>query len=147
MSQSYSDDTVDLPEEERGSASGSEGGKVCCSCGKSVEGHRRFKDSAGYWCKDCHRVDRKRQQAPEGRCPDCGRMRPIDKLITAEDGAAVCSACMKERVKKAERFAVKAANDAAEVAEERRTIYIYGGVVAVIVVIVLVSLVFRIMRS
>src|SRR5215510_2363012 len=47
---SASMDTVD---EREGETSGKKG-KVCCQCGKSLEGHRRFKDSIGYWCKDCH---------------------------------------------------------------------------------------------
>src|SRR5882757_5545734 len=109
MSEPYqeeSDDTVDIPRME--SAVDETGGKSCCQCGKDLRGHRRFKDSVGYWCKDCHRVDVQRHVVPEGRCPDCGRMRPLDKLYMTGDGVQVCSVCLKERQGKAEKYAVRA---------------------------------------
>src|SRR5437868_4615709 len=31
--------------------------KVCWKCGRDLTGHRRFKDSFGYWCIDCHKAD------------------------------------------------------------------------------------------
>jgi hypothetical protein len=91
-------DTVDEPELqiESASTSGEKNDKVCCSCGKDLRGHRRWKDSAGYWCKDCHRVDRARNTVPEQRCQDCGRMKPLDKL-KEYDGEHICVGCAKIR--------------------------------------------------
>jgi hypothetical protein len=68
--------------------------KLCCSCGKELTGHTRFKDSLGYWCKDCHRTDKKRRQGI--RCAGCGREFPESKLI-AFQGEYHCFSCEKQR--------------------------------------------------
>jgi NMD protein affecting ribosome stability and mRNA decay len=135
---SHSDDTVDLPKVE----SDDDGNKKkCCQCGKDLRGHRRFKDSVGYWCKDCHRVDKARNTVPEGRCPDCGRMRPLDKLYQTDDGSQVCSECLKERKKQAEKYAVKYEADKVEKWQERSKTLILLGVLGLLAVIVLVRFV------
>jgi hypothetical protein len=69
-------------------------GKVCCACGKDLTGHTRFKDSIGYWCKDCHRTDKRRRQGI--KCAGCGREFPEQKLILFEHEHR-CATCEKER--------------------------------------------------
>src|ERR1041385_5649145 len=87
-----SDDTVDEPPEGAAPISKI---KTCCNCGKVLTGHRRFKDSVGYWCKDCHRTDKARNKAMETKCPDCGRPVPINSLQQYQD-RRICFACYKE---------------------------------------------------
>ncbi len=104
-------DTVDEPELQVDYGAGSERGgpeKRCCQCGKDVRGHTRFKDSLGYWCKDCHKADKKRSTATETRCPDCGRMKPIDKMQLVKD-QYVCQTCAKVRAAEAKKVMEKMA--------------------------------------
>lgn len=145
----HSDDTVDLPKVETDAeldAAADPNSKRCCQCGKDLRGHRRFKDSVGYWCKDCHRLDKARNKQPEGRCPDCGRMRPLDKLFQASDGTQVCSNCLKERQKELEKYAVKEAAEAEEKWQQRKPLYIMLGILILLGVIVVVQGVIRMMR-
>lgn len=138
-------DTVDEPELQVESASSStnnsaeKNDKVCCSCGKDLRGHRRWKDSAGYWCKDCHRVDRARNTVPEQRCPDCGRMKAVDKL-REYDGEQICNSCAKirddEKERKQRRLEAKMAEDQIKMASLRKWIII--GVVMTLLLIVAV---------
>jgi hypothetical protein len=123
-----SDDTVGLPQ---GAMEDDGNSKKCCNCGKDLRGHRRFKDSIGYWCKDCHRVDLKRNTAAEARCPDCGRMRPLDKLFMV-DGRNICSACRKEVLAQAEKAAVTAQIEKEVESAERRKLYMMFGVLIVL---------------
>lgn len=143
-SSGHSDDTVDLPKVE--ADDGNLSGKRCCQCGKDLRGHRRFKDSVGYWCKDCHRVDKARTTVAEARCPDCGRMRPLDKLYQTEDGTQVCAACMKERKVSAEKYAVKAAIEDEVKGAERRKLYILFGILGLLGIIVIWSQVSKMMQ-
>jgi hypothetical protein len=131
-------DTVD----EREGESSRKKGKVCCQCGKSLEGHRRFKDSVGYWCKDCHRKDKAANTAAETRCPDCGRMRPIESMVTF-DGRSICPTCLKEAQAVARRKANKLAAEALHKAHERRNLYIMLGIFGVLVVFMVISWVKR----
>lgn len=71
--------------------------KVCCVCGKDLAGHRRFKDSTGYYCKDCHKADKAANTPDERRCDGCGRKILIAKLIPWAD-EHICSTCHKERL-------------------------------------------------
>jgi hypothetical protein len=130
----HSDDTVDLPKME---SDNEPGGKKCCQCGKDLRGHRRFKDSIGYWCKDCHRVDKARHTVAEARCPDCGRMRPLDKLYQTDDGTQVCKQCMNERVEKAQRYAAKMAIEQEVKGSERMKTYLLVGVLVVLGLVVI----------
>jgi len=130
----HSDDTVDIPKMELDTEPG---GKTCCQCGKDLRGHRRFKDSIGYWCKDCHRVDKARHTVAEARCPDCGRMRPLDKLYQTENGTQVCKQCMNDRSEKAKKYATKIAIESEVKGGERMKVYVMVGVVVVRVLVVL----------
>lgn len=70
--------------------------KVCCRCGKDIGHHTRYHDSRGYWCKQCHRLDKK-QTAPQGQpCAACGRKVPAAKLF-ADQGQRICGRCLRER--------------------------------------------------
>lgn len=71
--------------------------KICCQCGKDVSGHTRFKDSRGYWCKDCHKEDM--AAMGEVKCDSCGRSFALERLIDI-DGHKYCATCDKERQKK-----------------------------------------------
>jgi hypothetical protein len=70
--------------------------KVCCQCGKDLNGHRRLRDSRGYWCPKCHRAD-KAANAPKGsKCSDCGRIVP-DAGLSDYQGLRICAPCRAER--------------------------------------------------
>jgi hypothetical protein len=70
--------------------------KICCRCGKDLNGKKRLRDSEGYWCVDCHRAD-KREHLPSGvRCPSCGRTVAEDSLSNY-DGERICNRCVKEK--------------------------------------------------
>src|SRR3954468_11681306 len=71
--------------------------KVCVRCGKDLAGHRRFKDSFGYWCKDCHRADKAEKVAAEPQgvpCELCFRS-VAEESLTSFDGKRLCSRCLK----------------------------------------------------
>ena len=76
--------------------------KICCQCGVDVNGKKRAKDSRGYWCYECYKEDLRKERAakkgdnrPKGRCNHCGRMVPVDSLIT-RSGLAMCAKCRLE---------------------------------------------------
>jgi DNA-directed RNA polymerase subunit RPC12/RpoP len=135
---SASADTID----EREGEPSRKRGKHCIQCGKPLEGHRRFKDSLGYWCKDCHRKDKAQHTAPETRCPDCGRMRPIESMVQFES-RTICPTCLKEAQLIAKRKANRAAAEAAHIAHERRTLYIMLSLFALLCLVLLYSLIKR----
>jgi len=110
--------------------------KRCHKCGKDISGHRRFKDSLGYWCKDCHRLDKAQNTVAEARCPDCGRMRPLDKLYMHDDHQ-ICASCLKVRKSEADRAAHRAIAEQAHKSHERRGLYILLIVAGLLVLIVL----------
>jgi hypothetical protein len=141
---SPSADTVDEPTFNSGVvASATTSPKRCHKCGKDLTGHRRFKDSLGYWCKDCHRVDKARNTIPESRCPDCGRMRPLDKLVTTDDGTQVCLSCLKERKAEATKLSHRAEAAYVHQRHERRNLYILAGVFVALILIVAVHKILR----
>jgi hypothetical protein len=70
--------------------------KVCCQCGKDLTGQRRYKDSAGYWCTACHKLDRDRNKIQGEPCDDCGRIFPPEKLQPF-DNHKLCIRCIRER--------------------------------------------------
>lgn len=70
--------------------------KTCCRCGKDINGKTRYHDSRGYWCKECHRLD-KLATAPQGEpCAACTRRVPPAKLY-ADQGQRICGRCLRER--------------------------------------------------
>ncbi|MGD0542176.1 MAG: hypothetical protein ABSB33_11710 [Tepidisphaeraceae bacterium] len=78
--------------------------KVCCQCGKDLTGKKRLRDSRGYWCPECHKID-KAAHAPKGvKCADCGRIVNEAGLHDYE-GRRICGSCRSElkKLKKEQR--------------------------------------------
>jgi hypothetical protein len=119
-----------------------EGQKVCWKCGKDLTGHRRFRDSYGYWCKDCHRADKRVQTEEEEqgnvKCAACGRLVRSDTL-SAYEGELICSRCLRERreIKKAGSKRFRAVSDKAYRKTEYLRLAILLGVVALLGLIIL----------
>ncbi|HYO09265.1 MAG TPA: hypothetical protein VER17_09855 [Tepidisphaeraceae bacterium] len=84
--------------------------KKCYICGRDLTGKTRLKDHLGrYWCKQCAAKDEQaKKQEEEGRCPDCSRVFPADKLVYFQV-TKVCKSCFKEREKELEKKIKKAA--------------------------------------
>jgi hypothetical protein len=115
--------------------------KVCIRCGKDLSGHRRFKDSFGYWCKDCHRADKAEKVAAEPQgvpCELCFRSVAEDSL-TSFDGKRLCSRCLKEKrdMRKAGAKKFRAVSDKAYRKTELQKLLIMVGVLLVLGAIVL----------
>jgi hypothetical protein len=119
-----------------------EGAKLCWKCGKDLSGHRRFKDSYGYWCKDCHRADQRvrTEQEEEGKikCASCGRAVRSD-VLQAYEGDLICSRCLKERreIKQAGSKRFRAVSDKAYKQTEYTRLFILLGVVVLLGLIIL----------
>src|ERR1700722_8324529 len=47
--------------------------KICCQCGKDLAGHKRLRDSRGYWCFACHKLDQEANKPQGKRCSSCSR--------------------------------------------------------------------------
>jgi len=103
-------DTVDDEIESFADGSAASREKTCYVCGKSLAGRVRLKDHLGrYWCKQCASKDKKRQRQEEkGRCPDCSRVFPPEKLVYFQT-TRVCPTCFREREKELEKKIKKAA--------------------------------------
>jgi hypothetical protein len=133
-----SSDTVDDDPNSGTKAPLAADGKRCCQCGKDLTGHRRFKDSVGYWCKDCHRTDKARHKAAESRCPDCGRMIRITALTVYHD-RNLCPTCLKEARLEDQKKQNKAIIAEAHTAHERRNLYILLAIFAVLLILIALS--------
>jgi hypothetical protein len=70
--------------------------KVCCQCGKDLNGHRRLRDSRGYWCYACHKLDKEANKPKGVACGGCGRVVPEAALADYE-GTMLCAACRQEQ--------------------------------------------------
>jgi hypothetical protein len=66
--------------------------KVCAVCGKDVSGHRRFKDSRGYICRECNQAEKAADREGKVQCPDCKRYIKPAGLIGYK-GRLVCRSC------------------------------------------------------
>jgi ribosomal protein L34E len=69
--------------------------KVCCQCGKDLNGHRRLRDSRGYWCYACHKLDKEANKPKGVACADCGRIVP-EAALGEYEGRQICGACRSE---------------------------------------------------
>ena len=117
--------------------------KVCCNCGKDLTGHRRFKDSVGYWCKDCHRADKARNKAHETKCPECGHMKAINSLQDF-DGRKVCFNCFRElQARSKKEFNKKVSYQVHRSYETSRVLVLVGVFVVLIVLIVMRKFLFH----
>jgi hypothetical protein len=70
--------------------------KICCKCGKDVTKKKRLRDSLGYWCVTCHRMDQKKHEPQGVPCPSCGRLVKAETRVH-EEGQKICSRCLRER--------------------------------------------------
>jgi hypothetical protein len=69
--------------------------KLCVGCGKNVAGHRRVKDSRGYFCLDCARKESLAKKPQGAKCPKCGRI-VKEESMGALDGERMCQRCLRE---------------------------------------------------
>jgi hypothetical protein len=70
--------------------------KVCCQCGKDLTGHRRLRDSRGYWCYACHKLDKEANKPKGVACAGCGRIVP-EAALGDYEGQQMCGPCRAER--------------------------------------------------
>ena len=115
--------------------------KTCCKCGRDLTGHRRFKDSVGYWCKDCHRVDKARTKAGEAKCAECGHPKPINSLQEYE-GRRICVACKRELVERHKREVNKMYSKRVHHEHEKGRLLVLAAIVVVLVLIILLKKIF-----
>ena len=66
--------------------------KVCRMCGTDLKGHRRYKDSRGYLCKDCNKLD----QVARLPCADCGKP-TLPEGLRPWGTESLCARCYAER--------------------------------------------------
>jgi hypothetical protein len=126
-------------------ASPAAGEKVCCSCGKSVSGQKRFKDAQGrYWCYDCGVEDHVRKHPEDGiACASCdgkfapSRLEQIDDEVYCHD----CAAKVKHQ-KKRDLARIHAAEEEAKAQAKRQKLMLIGGaaVAAAGVIVAIVAL-------
>lgn len=115
-----------------------ESAKVCRICGKSVTGKKRYKDTLGYWCVDCHKKEKKQRTAGQERCTGCGRMFPRERLL--DSGADVlCRTCNRDRIAKQREMIRSAEKGHIHTTHEKRQLLILLGIVVLLVLIILLS--------
>jgi ribosomal protein S27AE len=111
--------------------------KVCCQCGKDLNGKKRLRDSRGYWCADCHKAD-KIATAPKGeKCADCGRIVP-PAALSDHEGRQICGVC-RNAIKEAaleERRRSPVKSDSFH-KEDRRRVYVMVAIFAVLLTIII----------
>ena len=112
--------------------------KVCCKCGKDVDGKKRFKDSLGYWCEACHFSEKREEQAKHVPCDACGRFVEPDKLEDY-DGVHICSRCVKERKQEGRKKRRAVSFGSEHRAYEKKTVVTLAVVAAVLLLIILLS--------
>jgi hypothetical protein len=69
--------------------------KVCCQCGTDLAGKKRLRDSRGYWCYACHKLDQEANKPKGVKCADCGRVVPAAGLADFE-GRKICGSCRND---------------------------------------------------
>jgi hypothetical protein len=70
--------------------------KICCQCGKDLAGKKRLRDSRGYWCYACHKLDQEANKPKGEKCADCGRVVATSALSDFE-GRKICGSCRNDR--------------------------------------------------
>jgi hypothetical protein len=76
--------------------------KVCCQCGKELNGQKRLRDSRGYWCYACHKLDQEATKPKGVRCADCGRKVP-EAALADYNGSMICGSCRNDRKEQAKK--------------------------------------------
>lgn len=121
----------------RGMPNPAEKSKVCCHCGKSLSGKKRFKDSLGYWCEACHYTQKKDEMRDHTPCDGCGRYVEEHKLADYE-GLKMCSRCITERKSRGRnRWRVTFGSE--HDAQEKRTLVILVVVAAVLLLVIVLA--------
>ena len=110
--------------------------KLCCHCGKSVSGQKRFTDAEGrYWCYDCGVEDHVRKHPQDGiACAGCGEKFAPSHLVEFDDEVYCkpCEAKVKQARKREIARKAAAAQEAVEQEKRRKMLLIGAGVVAAI---------------
>jgi len=113
--------------------------KVCCRCGKDVSGKKRYHDSLGYWCADCHKADKVANKPKGVRCPDCGRI-VSEGAIVEYEGNRICGRCRADRkeIEKQKRRFGKV-DDTAYHDSGNKRLYILLAIFALLLVMVILT--------
>jgi DNA-directed RNA polymerase subunit RPC12/RpoP len=69
--------------------------KLCRVCGKNVAGHRRVKDSRGYMCLACAKMEDLQEEERGTPCADCGK-RLKDAGLVEYNGRRICKKCHED---------------------------------------------------
>lgn len=112
--------------------------KVCCQCGKDLEGKKRFKDSLGYWCEACHYTEKKQETAGHVPCDSCGRYIAPAKLNEYEN-LKICTRCLRERKDALKKVRRPVAFGSEHREYERKRLMVLLAVAAVLLVIIILS--------
>lgn len=114
--------------------------KVCISCGKNVQGHRRVKDSRGYMCYDCAKTELDAEKEGTVRCAECGkRVKP--QGLVEYGGIKICRKCHGDH-KELKKKAVKRVATRHYDLHEKKTLIWVAAVFGVLALFVLYSLLF-----
>lgn len=112
--------------------------KACRVCGKDVTGQKRYKDSLGYWCVDCHRAEKEGRTAGQKRCTECGRLFPVEKLIESDD-ERLCYTCNRNRNAQRREILKKAAKGRIYKLYEMRQLMVLLGVFLLLLLIIVAA--------
>jgi len=112
--------------------------KVCCQCGKDLAGKKRLRDSRGYWCYACHKLDQEATRPQGKRCDECNRKVP-ETALSEIDGKQICGKCQLERkqAEKDRRRLSPVKTDAHDQLAKKRLLWILAVVVVLTAIIVL----------
>jgi len=112
--------------------------KICCQCGKDLSGKKRLRDSRGYWCYACHKLDQEATKPKGEKCADCGRVVPATALGDFE-GRKICGACRNDRKEMAvaERKRSGVSSDSYNQLAKSRLLWMLAFVAVLLVIIIL----------
>src|SRR5580700_2144886 len=63
--------------------------KVCCQCGTDLAGKKRLRDSRGYWCYACHKLDKEASKPKGVPCAGCSRV-VAESALADFEGEMLC---------------------------------------------------------
>ena len=106
--------------------------KVCRHCGKDLRGHRRFKDSLGYLCKDCDAEDKARRIP----CAECGTP-TLPHALQPFGNVSICTSCKADHDNDPQKKFRRRISTEAHDKHAMRSVYIIGAVVLVLLLILL----------
>jgi hypothetical protein len=102
-----------------------------------LTGKKRLRDSRGYWCYACHKLDKEANKPKGERCDDCGRI-VAEAALSEFEGRRICGACRAERkdlARERRRFSPVKTDAHDKLAKQR--VYWLFAVLAVLAVIVI----------